>query len=130
MVLVAVCFFVGSSTRVMAGDEIEKDPPSVPIPTTGIFSTSTSILERDLYVVGDNVTITDSLEFAPHHKIVVWGNGVLNIDGAILNNARIVVKPGGRVNVTNGAIINLRDAKSFVLPKGARLRVTNGKILN
>ena len=98
--------------------------------STGIFSASTSILERDLYVVGDNVTITDSLEFAPHHKIVVWGNGVLNIDGAILNNARIVVKPGGRVNVTNGAIINLRDTKSFVLPKGARLRVTNGKILN
>lgn len=80
--------------------------------------------------MGNSVTIEETLDFEPSRKIVVWENGVLNIDGATLNNSRIVVKPGGRVNVTNGAIINLRDAKSFVLPKGARLRVTNGKILN
>ena len=80
--------------------------------------------------MGNSVTIEETLDFEPSRKIVVWENGVLNIDGATLNNARIVVKPGGRVNVTNGAIINLRDTKSFVLPKGARLRVTNGKILN
>lgn len=66
--------------------------------------------------------------FTPHRKIVVWRDGVLNIDGATLNNARIVVKPGGRVNITNGAVINLRDAKSFVVPKGAQLTISKGVI--
>ena len=31
-ILVAVCFFVVGTVQVMAGDEVEKDPPSVPIP--------------------------------------------------------------------------------------------------
>lgn len=66
--------------------------------------------------------------FAPHRKIVVWENGTLNINGATLNNARIVVKPGGRVNITNGAVVNLRDAKSFVVPKGAQLTISKGVI--
>lgn len=66
--------------------------------------------------------------FAPHRKIVVWRDGVLNIDGATLNNARIVVKPGGKVNITDGATINLRDAKSLVIPKGAQLKISKGVI--
>ena len=38
--------------------------------------------------------------------------------------------PGGRVNITNGATVNLRNAKSFVVPKGAQLKITKGNILN
>lgn len=68
--------------------------------------------------------------FAPHRKIVVWRDGVLNIDGATFNNARIVVKPGGRVNITDGTVIKLRDKNSFIVPKGAHLIINNGKIMN
>ena len=92
----------------------------------GIYSSPT--LSRDLYVMGNSVTIEDTLDFEPSRKIVVWENGVLNIDGATLNNARIVVKPGGKVNITDGATINLRDAKSLVIPKGAQLKISKGVI--
>ena len=78
--------------------------------------------------MGNSVTIEDTLDFEPSRKIVVWENGVLNIDGATLNNARIVVKPGGKVNITDGATINLRDAKSLVIPKGAQLKISKGVI--
>ncbi len=78
-----------------------------------------------LYIGGAN---EDTLDFEPSRKIVVWENGVLNIDGATLNNARIVVKPGGKVNITDGATINLRDAKSLVIPKGAQLKISKGVI--
>lgn len=93
---------------------------------SGQFSEVT--LNNDLYVMGNCTIINWELTFAPHRKIVVWRDGVLNVDGATLNNARIVVKPGGKVNITNGATINLRDAKSFVVPKGAQLRITNATI--
>ena len=87
-------------------------------------------LNDDLYVMGNSVRIGQTLTFDPHKKIVVWKNGILNVDGATLNNARIVVKPGGRVNITNGATVNLRNAKSLVVPKGAQLKITKGNILN
>lgn len=93
-----------------------------------IYSSSYTI-ERDFYVMG-NVTFSDTVSFAPHRKIVVWRNGVLNIDGATFNNARIVVKPGGRVNITDGTVIKLRDKNSFIVPKGAHLIINNGKIMN
>ena len=78
--------------------------------------------------MGNCAIINWELTFAPHTKIVVWENGVLNLHRATLNNARVVVKPGGRVNISNGTIINLRDTKSFVVPKGAQLSITNGTI--
>ena len=87
-------------------------------------------LNDDLYVMGNSVRIGQTLTFDPHKKNVVWKNGILNVDGATLNNARIVVKPGGRVNITNGATVNLRNAKSLVVPKGAQLKITKGNILN
>lgn len=94
---------------------------------TGTYSEE--ILEQDLYVTGNSVTIKDNtLTFAPHCKIVVWEDGVLNIDGATLNNARIVIKSGGKLNITNGGIINSRDNRPFVISKGARIKISNGKI--
>lgn len=94
---------------------------------TGTYSEE--ILEQDLYVTGNSVTIKDNtLTFAPHCKIVVWEDGVLNIDGATLNNARIVIKSGGKLNITNGGIINSRDNRPFVISKGARIKISNGEI--
>ena len=94
---------------------------------TGTYSEE--VLENDLYVTGNSVTIkNNTVTFAPHRKIVVWRDGVLNIDGATLNNARIVVRSGGKLNVTNGAVINSRDERSFVISKGGRLKISNGKI--
>lgn len=94
---------------------------------TGTYSEE--VLEKDLYVTGNSVTIKDNtVTFVPHRKIVVFRDGVLNIDGATLNNARIVVRSGGTLNITNGGVINSRDNKSFVISKGGRLKISNGKI--
>ena len=97
---------------------------------TSIPHYSEKELKKDLYITGNSVTIKDNtLTFAPHRKIVVWRNGVLNIDGATLNNARIVVKPGGKLNITNGAVINPRDDnKPFAISKGGELKISNGTI--
>lgn len=95
--------------------------------TTTVISSDYDF-EHDIYIVGGQLDITGNLTFPSHRKIVVWGNGTLNINGATLNNARIVVKPGGKVNITNGATINLRDTKSLVVPKGARLNISQGVI--
>ena len=84
--------------------------------------------EHDIYIVGGSLDITGDLTFPSHRKIVVWENGVLNINGATLNNARIIVKSGGNVNITNDATINLRDEKSLIVPKGARLNILQGVI--
>ena len=76
-------------------------------------------------MTGNSVTIKDNtVSFAPYRKIVVWRDGVLNVDGATLNNARIVVKSGGKLNITNGGVINSRDNKSFVISKGGRLKIS------
>lgn len=95
--------------------------------TTTVISSDYDF-EHDIYIVGGQLDITGNLTFPSHRKIVVWENGTLNINGATLNNARIVVKPGGKVNITNGATINLRDTKSLVVPKGARLNISQGVI--
>ena len=84
--------------------------------------------EHDIYIVGGSLDITGNLTFPSHRKIVVWENGVLNINDATLNNACIIVKSGGKVNITNGSTINLRDEKSLVAPKGARLNILQGVI--
>lgn len=94
---------------------------------TGTYSKE--VLENDLYVTGNSVTIkNNTVTFAPHRKIVVWRDGVLNIDGATLNNARIVVRPGGKLNIINGAVINPRDNKPFVISKGGQLKISHGTI--
>lgn len=93
---------------------------------SGQFSEAT--LDNDLYVMGNCAIINWELTFSPHTKIVVWENGVLNLHRATLNNTRIVVKPGGQIRISDGTIINLRDDKSFIVPKGAQLRITNGTI--
>lgn len=93
---------------------------------SGQFSEAT--LNNDLYVMGNCAMINCALTFAPHTKIVVWENGVLNLHRATFNNARIIVKPGGLIKISDGTVINLRDDKSFNVPQGAQLRITNGTI--
>ena len=86
-------------------------------------------IDRDFYVVG-NVTFTNAISVASHCKIIVWENGVLNIDGAVLDNARVIVKPGGKINITNGGVIKPRDKYPFVLSNGGQLKIAHGKIIN
>ena len=86
-------------------------------------------IDHDFYVVG-NVTFTNTISVASHCKIIVWENGVLNIDGAVLDNARIIVKPGGKINLINGGVIKPRDKNPFVLSNGGQLKIDHGKIMN
>lgn len=41
---------------------------------------------------------------------------------------RSVIKSGGKLNITNGGIINSRENKPFVISKGARIKISYGKI--
>lgn len=55
---------------------------------------------------------------------------VLNIDGAVLDNARVIVKPGGKINLINGGVIKPRDEYPFMLLDGGQLKIDHGKIMN
>ena len=103
LVLVAVCFFVGSSTRVMAGDEIEKDPPSVPIPIgsgeilTGNDAKGVVTVPFIAYYQGGTIYISSSAEFSS-----IYIN-VLNETTGQVWSATVDVTDGmGEISIANG----------------------------
>ena len=69
-ILVAVCFFVVGTVQVMAGDEVEKDPPSVPIPIgsgeilTGNDAKGVVTVPFIAYYQGGTIYISSSAEFS------------------------------------------------------------------
>lgn len=52
----------------------------------------------------------------------------MNLTGATLNNAKVIVKDGGELNMSGSATVNLRDTKTFSVDKGGRLSVSSGSI--
>lgn len=58
--------------------------------------------------------------------IIVEPHATLNIDGANIDQADITIKPGGILNMTNGAHITLRNADSFYAEKGSIINIGEG----
>lgn len=93
----------------------------------GTYSSPTNIT-RDLYVTGNSVNVSTTLDIDDHKKIIVWEDGVMNLTGATLNNAKVIVKNGGEMNMSGSSAVNLRDTKTFSVDKGGRLSVSSGSI--
>ncbi|MBO4443520.1 MAG: hypothetical protein J5814_01960 [Bacteroidaceae bacterium] len=93
----------------------------------GTYSSPTDIT-RDLYVTGNSVNVSTTLDIDDHKKIIVWEDGVMNLTGATLNNAKVIVKDGGEMNMSGSSAVNLRDAKTFSVDMGGRLSVSSGSI--
>jgi len=83
---------------------------------------------QDLYVTGNGVNASGTMNIADHKKVIVWENGVMNLSGATMNNAKVIVKDGGTMNLSNSSTVNLRNTKSFQVDKGGTLFITSGTI--
>ena len=83
---------------------------------------------QDLYVTGNGVNASGTMNIADHKKVIVWENGVMNLSGATMNNAKVIVKDGGTMNLSNSSTVNLRNTKSFQVDKGGTLSITSGTI--
>lgn len=49
------------------------------------------------------------------------------MDGGILSNVELVLKPGATLRILNGGVIETRNG--FTAPVGAKVEISHGKIL-
>lgn len=87
----------------------------------------TSTFHDDVYVIGNGVSVSGTVNMDEHRKMIVWNNGKVTINNGNVNNAQIIVKDGGDVTI-NQSIVNLRDSKRFVVNKGGRFTLSSGSI--
>lgn len=85
-------------------------------------------IECDLYVMGTGMNVSGSLLLCNQHKVIVWNNGVLNVNGGCIEDAKVIVKDGGSASISNSGKISLRVNKSFVVDKGGSLSISSGEI--
>ena len=80
------------------------------------------------YVMGNALNVNNTLTMNNHHKVIVWENGVLNLDDATIDNAKVIVKDGGLMNVSNDGEIHLGDSKALRVDMGGTIHISSGKI--
>ena len=68
------------------------------------------------------------IEIADNSTITVKNGGILYVDNGMIENANIVVEPGGRLFVINGGIIKLRNTGKCQIQEGGLLIIDDGKI--
>ncbi len=71
------------------------------------------------FTIPTNVTLT----MRKPYRIYVMDGATLNIEGGQIVNADIVIKNGGSINISNEALIEIRE-------QGGNLNLENGAILN
>lgn len=102
----------------------------VPYPER-VFSTSylsARTKDNDIYVMGNALNVKNTLTMDNHHKVIVWENGVLNLDNGSINDAKVIVKDGGEMNISNNSEVHLGVNKALRINKGGKIRITDGRI--
>lgn len=84
--------------------------------------------DNDIYVMGNALNVNNTLTMNNHNKVIVWENGVLNLDDATIDNAKVIVKDGGLMNISNDGEISLGVNKSLKVDVGGRIYMTSGRI--
>lgn len=79
-------------------------------------------------VNGGVLTISGITTMNGNGKIRVCKGGTLIIDGGTIQNADLILVPGGTVILRNGGIINMVSGKTFKTPVGAFLKIESGEI--
>lgn len=91
----------------------------------------TYIIERternDLYVMGNALNVNNTLNM-DNHKVIVWDNGVLNLNNASITNSKMIVKNGGELNISNNGEIRIGLNRSFKVDEGGKCTIASGKI--
>lgn len=86
-----------------------------------------STKECDVYVVGNALNVNNTLNM-DNHKVIVWDDGVLNLNNASINDTKMIIKNGGEMNISNNGEINLGVNRFFKVDEGGKIRITAGKI--
>ena len=81
--------------------------------------TNDIIIRSGTFTIPQGVT----LDMRKPYRIYIMDGGTLNLTGGSINNADIVVKSDGALNITENSSIILR-------PTGGNLKVDKGAVLN
>ena len=71
--------------------------------------------------------VTGNVELRDNCRIIVESGGKLIIEGGRLSNVDLVLKPGAKLEITDGGILDIRT--DFEAPEGATVFIDDGKIL-
>lgn len=97
------------------------------IPTANIINVDQQFYSNIRITSSGQLSIQSDLELMGDSQIIVEYGGKLIIDGGILSNVELVLKPGATLRILNGGILEAR--KGFKAPQGAIVDVRRGKIL-
>lgn len=97
------------------------------IPVTETMSADEQLYCNIRITNSGQLTVQSDIELMGNSRVIVESGGKLIIDGGMISNADIVLKPGASLRILNGGIIETRNG--FEAPIGATVDVLNGKIL-
>ena len=97
------------------------------IPVTETMSADEQLYCNIRITNSGQLTVQGDIELMGNSRVIVESGGKLIIDGGMMSNADIVLKPGASLRILNGGIIETRNG--FEAPIGATVDVLNGKIL-
>ena len=108
--------------------EADSLPPLILDSTTDI-SNLRYLYRHAVIPSSSRITISHDIEMPLSATITVSEEATLIIDGATISNAKIIVEPGGIVEVINGGGIALRPSSVFEVPLGSTLELPCGTFI-
>lgn len=96
------------------------------IPSAQTITTDQQLFSSIRIKNSGQLTIQSNVELMGNSRIMVEPGGKLIIDGGILSNVELVLKPGAFFQIINNGIMENRNG--FIVPIGAIVDVENGQI--
>lgn len=79
-------------------------------------------------VNGGKLSINGNTYLGANAVIRVCEGGELIVDGGTIDNAKMVLVPGAKLTLRNGAVINMASGQTFDAPKGVVVNIESGEI--
>lgn len=97
-----------------------------------ISSDSTITMNQHFYgniriINSGRLNIQSEIELMGNSRVIVESGSMLIIDGGVLSNVELDLKPGSTLRIINGGIIETR--KGFVAPVGAIVEIEHGEVM-
>lgn len=70
--------------------------------------------------MGNALNVNNTLNM-DNHKVIVWDDGVLNLNNASINDTKMIIKNGGEMNISNNGEINLGVNRFFKVDEGGKM---------
>ena len=77
---------------------------------------------------GGTLNITGSVVMAYRAQITVESNGLLILDGELIENGKITVEDGGKLEISNNGLLILNYEDQLMIESGGELEIESGEI--